>query len=241
MGCGGSKNTGAAAPPPPPAPPVKETVVPAQAGSANFDPSAASAAFATASAAAKGKATDPAPSTPAVSAPASASESTGVDENDDDDDVPSSVRLDATPQNTNVEATSEVVEDWPLMRYGQLTKQSGSGLVKNWRRRNFTCEKGVCKYYELFINEYPFGEREKGCFALTGYKVVEDANPREATQILLQSSENKSLDLLVQADDFKKKTTWVTIFKEHIAYADKYQVKTPERTSELAHKTSQRF
>jgi len=239
MGCSGSKSTGAAAPPPPVSPPVKEAL-PAPAGvSTNFDASAASAAFATASAAAKESAADPAPSTPAASA--SASESTGLDNNDDDDDVPSSVRLDATPQNTNVEATSEVVEDWPLMRYGQLTKQSGSGLVKNWRRRNFTCEKGICKYYELFINEYPFGEKEKGCFSLTGYKVVEDANPREATQILLQSSESKSLDLLVQADDFKKKTTWVTIFKEHIAYADKYQVKTPERTGDLAHKTSQRF
>ena len=163
----------------------------------------------------------------------------GLSEEEDDDITGDSVRIDA-PENTNLESTSEAVEDWPLMRYGQLTKQSGSGLVKNWRRRNFTVEKGIVKYYELFINEYPFGEREKGCFALTGYKVVEDSNPREPTQILLQSNINKQFDLLVQADDNKKKNTWVAIFNEHIAYADKYDVKAPERL-DANHKTSQRF
>lgn len=115
--------------------------------------------------------------------------------------------------------------------------------MKNWRRRNFTVEKGIVKYYELFINDYPYGEREKGCFALTGYTLVEDPNPREPNQILLQSSENKQFDLLVQADDFKKKTTWITIFRDHISYADKYSVKAPERVakSDAAFKTSQRF
>ena len=143
---------------------------------------------------------------------------------------------------TNLETYSEKVEDWPLMRYGQLTKQSGSGLVKNWRRRNFTVERGVLKYYELFLPEYPYGEREKGCFSLQGYTVVENPNVREPLQILLQSAvspQNKQFDLLVQADDLKKKSTWLTIFNDHIAYADKYDVKAPERLAG-DHKTSTR-
>jgi len=45
---------------------------------------------------------------------------------------------------------------------------------------------------------------------------------------------------LVQADDLKKKTTWVAIFREHIAYADKCNVKAPESVDQ-AHKRTQRF
>ena len=228
------------APPEAPAAAPAATAAPAPAAPAGGAAPAAATTTAATTAATAATAAPAAPAAATATATAPATPSAAATEQDDGDDAPESVRVDATPQNTNVEATSEVVEDWPLMRYGQLTKQSGTGIVKNWRRRNFTCEKGILKYYELFTQEYPFGEREKGCFALTGYTVIEEGL-KEPTQILLKSAEQtRQFDLLVQADDQKKKNTWVTIFKEHVAYADKYKIKAPEKL-EQSHKTSSRF
>ena len=78
---------------------------------------------------------------------------------------------------------------------------------------------------------------------MQGYTVVQDPNPREPNQILLQSAESKTFDLLVEADDNKKKATWVAIFSDHIVYADKYKVVTPQRLNpeDAKYKTSTRF
>jgi len=257
MGACTSKSSATEVPPAPPAgesKPAASQKVPVKgpeadsSASAPASSAAASGAATTvpvstkAAAAAPEATTAPAPATTTATAteqpPASPSPRK---EEADGDEAPNSPM---TPNDaTNLETYSEKVEDWPLMRYGQLTKQSGSGIVKNWRRRNFTVERGVLKYYELFLPEYPYGEREKGCFSLQGYTVVENPNAREPLQILLQSAvsaQNKQFDLLVQADDLKKKSTWLTIFGDHIAYANKYDVKAPERLGG-DHKTSSRF
>lgn len=156
-----------------------------------------------------------------------------ADNVDDDDDSP-----EQTDKETNIERPSEFVGDVPLMRYGQLKKRSGGMLVKNWRRRNFTVEKGILKYFEMFINEYPFGEREKGVLSLKGYTVQD----KDATQVLLKSSERASLDLFLEANDEAKKAAWIAIFIEHIAYANKHSVAAPKSSDDAKlFKTSTRF
>ena len=158
----------------------------------------------------------PAPAAPSSSAAPAPAGTPSKELTSEEDDGPNSPRN----NESNLESNTETVaDDIPLMRYGQLRKQSGGMLVKNWRRRNFTVEKGVLKYYELFIKEYPYGEREKGCFSLKGYTVVQDTNPREPNQILLQSGENKTFDLLIEADDYKKKVRFGTVLAGSSAVA----------------------
>lgn len=141
---------------------------------------------------------------------------------------------------SNITRPSLFVAGVPLMRYGQLRKQSAGMLVKNWRRRNFTVEKGVLRYYELFTKEYPFGEREKGCLSLKSYSVVTFPEADKANQILLKSGESTALDLLVEASDAAKRALWVEIFTEHVVYADINQILAPA-PAEGKFKTSTRF
>lgn len=141
---------------------------------------------------------------------------------------------------TNIARPSEFVIGVPLMRYGQLRKQSAGMLVKNWRRRNFTVEKGVVRYYEIFIKEYPFGERLKGCLSLKGYSVVQENEVDKGNQILLKSGEGASLDLLVEAGDAAKRALWAEIFAEHVQYADLNEVVAPPAEANKF-KTSTRF